>query len=71
MPIYEFECRDCGNRFETLRPLGDTGKGLKCPECGAGRPAKVFSTFAASSSSGNDAGACPQGTSCEAGSRFG
>lgn len=70
MPIYEFECRKCGSRFEMLRPLGDTGKGLNCPDCGADRPAKVFSTFAAAST-GSDDGACPKGPSCEAGSRFG
>ena len=47
MPIYEFECKKCGETFEELRPLGDTGRSVSCPECGAKAPKKVFSTFAA------------------------
>jgi putative FmdB family regulatory protein len=46
MPIYEFECRKCGEIFEALRPMDDTGRTLTCPECGAKAPKKIFSTFA-------------------------
>src|SRR3954469_638087 len=34
MPIYEYRCQDCGNRFERLQRLGQGGEGLSCPECG-------------------------------------
>lgn len=30
MPIYEFECRECGTRFEELVPAGQTAP---CPQC--------------------------------------
>lgn len=30
MPIYEFECRKCGARFEELVPAGQTAP---CPQC--------------------------------------
>jgi putative FmdB family regulatory protein len=30
MPIYEFECRKCGARFEELVPAGETAP---CPQC--------------------------------------
>jgi putative FmdB family regulatory protein len=30
MPIYEFECRHCGARFEELVPAGQTAP---CPQC--------------------------------------
>jgi putative FmdB family regulatory protein len=33
MPIYEFECAQCGNRFEEL--LGSTAESPACPECGS------------------------------------
>jgi putative FmdB family regulatory protein len=49
MPIYEFECKKCGETFEALRPVGDTGSKLSCPSCGAKKPVKVFSTFATGS----------------------
>jgi putative FmdB family regulatory protein len=51
MPIYEFRCRDCGAQFEELRPLGDDGRDLECPTCGARAPEKQLSVFAAASPS--------------------
>ncbi len=32
MPIYEYECCDCGCRFERKHGLHDTHK-AKCPQC--------------------------------------
>ena len=42
MPIYEFECKKCGETFEALRPVGDTGSKLSCPSCGAKKPTKRY-----------------------------
>lgn len=36
MPIYEFECTDCGDRFERLQKLSDPDPSV-CPKCGAPR----------------------------------
>ncbi len=47
MPIYEYRCRSCDERFEALRPMGDDGKTLDCPACGKTAPEKLLSTFAA------------------------
>ena len=52
MPIYEFRCKKCKTQFEEIRPVGDDGKKLACPECGTKRPEKLFSSFAASSGCG-------------------
>ena len=46
MPIYEFRCSSCERRFEKLCQLGETGKKLTCPECGAPKPERVMSGFA-------------------------
>jgi len=51
MPIYEYRCRECAETFEAIRPLGDDGLDLVCPECGAKSPEKVPSVFAAQSGS--------------------
>jgi putative FmdB family regulatory protein len=32
MPTYEFNCRSCGNRFETLVSAVDKDK-VRCPVC--------------------------------------
>lgn len=36
MPIYEFECIDCGDQFERLQRLSDPDPSI-CPKCGAPR----------------------------------
>lgn len=33
MPLYEYECRKCGHRFEKIEKL-DSAQTKKCPECG-------------------------------------
>ncbi|HEX3042287.1 MAG TPA: zinc ribbon domain-containing protein [Solirubrobacterales bacterium] len=41
MPIYEFECEECGARFEELtRPEA----GAACPSCGSERTRRLLST---------------------------
>lgn len=34
MPLYEYQCRKCGHRFERMRKFSDPPV-KKCPECGA------------------------------------
>ena len=34
MPIYEFECKSCGARFDRLQKLSDPDPDA-CPDCGA------------------------------------
>ncbi|MBN2054871.1 zinc ribbon domain-containing protein [bacterium] len=33
MPIYEYKCRNCGNRFELMQTFS-AGKTATCPKCG-------------------------------------
>jgi putative FmdB family regulatory protein len=41
MPIYEYECKDCGNRFEKLQPM--TADPIKvCPNCGEERVRRII-----------------------------
>ncbi|HEX2254573.1 MAG TPA: zinc ribbon domain-containing protein [Thermoanaerobaculia bacterium] len=49
MPLYEYRCDGCGHRFEVLQRMGEGGEDLLCPRCGAERPARQLSTFAAAS----------------------
>ncbi len=62
MPIYEYQCADCGHRFDYLaRTLAD--RPTVCPACGSEALAKGFSTFQAdvrgTSAGCAHAGACP------------
>ena len=50
MPIYEYECTKCGERFELRRSIADSDSEIRCPNCGAEYPRRVLSVFAMSSS---------------------
>ena len=41
MPVYEFECEECGCRFEELAPSDTTS--LACPECESERTRRLMS----------------------------
>ena len=41
MPINEFECEECGSRFEEL--VTDDATSLACPECGSRRTRRLIS----------------------------
>ncbi|MDE3089459.1 MAG: hypothetical protein KGJ80_08760 [Chloroflexota bacterium] len=40
MPVYEYECENCGTRFERLQSMKEESVRV-CPEC-AGRVHKIF-----------------------------
>jgi putative FmdB family regulatory protein len=44
MPIYEFECEACGERFEELVAAGT--EAVPCPACGSARTRRLLSGFA-------------------------
>jgi putative FmdB family regulatory protein len=46
VPIYEFECRDCGHRFEELvgSHVGTEADDVACPECGSAEVERLLST---------------------------
>ncbi len=56
MPLYEFDCRDCGRRFSELCRLQWEGT-VKCPACGGGNLSKAISQF---SGGGGPGGATTQ-----------
>ena len=56
MPLYEYHCTDCDHRFEILQRIGDGPDDLHCPSCDEPQLEKLFSTFAASTSSSSNAG---------------
>lgn len=42
MPIYEFECEECGRVFEEL--VAASGAATPCPQCGSERTRRLMST---------------------------
>lgn len=46
MPIYEFECLDCGRKTTALVMSRDRVSDVRCRKCGSARLEKLFSRFA-------------------------
>lgn len=46
MPIYEFECLDCGRKTTALVLSRDRVHEVRCGKCGGARLEKLFSRFA-------------------------
>ena len=49
MPIYEYQCHPCGERFELLQRLGEGAEKATCPRCDGHDLERLHSTFAAAS----------------------
>ena len=61
MPIFEFRCKECGEKFETL-VFSSQSEPVKCENCGSEQTEKLMSTFAsagfANGSSYSGGGGC-------------
>ncbi|HEX9343015.1 MAG TPA: zinc ribbon domain-containing protein [Actinomycetota bacterium] len=56
MPLYEYSCDACGQRFEALVPAGDADDAT-CTACGAGPVRRLLSLIAAPVRGGDGAAA--------------
>ena len=45
MPIYEYQCVHCEQKFEVRQAIGEDGSSMSCPKCHAGDPKKLISLF--------------------------
>ena len=45
MPIYEYQCTQCEEKFEAIQSIGEDSSKLTCPKCGAKNPRRLFSAF--------------------------
>lgn len=63
MPLYEYRCVQCGERFELLRSFGERDEEAECPRCRARAkmfrlPARVQALFG----SGDSSAGCSSGS---------
>ena len=61
MPIYEYKCSDCGEKFEKIVSFQSTRE-IKCPECSCDKVKKLISLFG--STSINTSVTSPSAASC-------
>jgi putative FmdB family regulatory protein len=63
MPIYEFRCPACDERFELRRPMRDADAPATCPR-GHAAAVRLLPIFAAIGSAAAPAGPCGAGAAC-------
>lgn len=63
MPLYEFHCETCNQRFEKLVRWSDADQKPVCPTCGSAETRKLISTISTLGSS-FDGGGSSYGGSC-------
>lgn len=61
MPIYEYQCKSCGAKFDKLIRSMGSPESVECPSCHSSQTARALSVFAvgaegAKTSGGEDAG---------------
>lgn len=70
MPLYEYACLECDERYEELRPASRADMMIPCTRCGSTRVKRLLSVFAAPrghserSEPGNNGCACGGQCSC-------
>jgi putative FmdB family regulatory protein len=70
MPMFEYVCRACGERFEELRGRDPEQPAPACPACGSEQVVKLFSAFASHTTGSPSASAGSGGASCGGSRRF-
>ena len=68
MPIYEYVCLECGERFEKMRPMKDADAPLPCSKCESDHLSRLLSLFNAQSGGRVVAGGNASCSSCSSGS---
>lgn len=53
MPIYEYVCADCSERFEIMRSMSKADEPAECTRCHGMHTRRALSVFAASLRGGN------------------
>ncbi len=49
MPLYEYVCKDCGQRFDAMRSMKDADSPILCKHCQGDRTQRALSVFYAAS----------------------
>lgn len=51
MPLYDYQCEKCGEKFEVRQRYGQDDSKVKCPKCNEPNPRKLITGFSTSASS--------------------
>ncbi|MCL4543969.1 MAG: zinc ribbon domain-containing protein [Chloroflexi bacterium] len=64
MPLYEYVCLECNERYEELRPASKADTVIPCTTCGSARVKRLLSVFAAPRGAAVEVGSSTGGCAC-------
>lgn len=67
MPVFEYKCSKCGNRFEVLHKSINNIESVECPDCHSKEINKLLSSFSASGFSNSGGDYSSSSDSCDTG----
>lgn len=67
MPIYEYTCQSCHERFDHLHKRMEDGEKVPCPQCGSSKTARVLSVFAVGAAGEKPSQSTAPGMCCHCG----
>ncbi len=53
MPLYDYNCKDCGSGFTELRRTSEMDSPICCPECGSMETRRSLSCFSVGGNKSN------------------
>ena len=59
MPIYEYICLNCNEKFSLLQSLYPADRSTECPVCNSDKVKKVISSFCCAKSDSSSSGHAP------------
>jgi putative FmdB family regulatory protein len=70
MPLYEYECQDCGREFEKMVRFSETSLLPECPQCHSRHTRKQIAVFAAALGASSGSPSTSSSGNCSPGGRF-
>ena len=59
MPVYEYQCLECGEKFDKLVRSMSSSPEIECPKCGGRKVKKLLSVFGVQTSGSTSNFTCP------------
>jgi putative FmdB family regulatory protein len=63
MPVFEYQCKECGKTYDILHKGAEEKGNIFCPSCNSKKHIKLISSFSPKISSGSPSSGCPDGSS--------
>jgi len=64
MPVYDYQCRKCGNTYDVFHKVREVVEDVLCPSCGSGEHVRLLSAPSISMGGRRSEPSCDSGGCC-------